>query len=158
QRNLRCCSPFFTTKLWPSLSLSLLQLLGAFASAQIPKPTDAPLPRSPEETVAAFKLPEGFRLEVIASEPLIASPSAVCWDERGRMFGSELHGYNLEGQLEIEELNKTGQLDTQVRRVQAAEKFKRAAQSGTFGVVKLLRDTNGDGRMDRADIWAANLP
>src|SRR5262249_20734996 len=96
QRNLRCCSPFFTTKLWPSLSLSLLQLRGAFASAQLPKPTDAPLPRSPEETVAAFKLPEGFRLEVIASEPLIASPSAVCWDERGRMFVSELHGYNLE--------------------------------------------------------------
>ena len=108
------------------------------ALAQIPKPTDAPKPMPPDQTAAAFKLPDGFRMEVVASEPLIASPSAVCWDERGRMFVSELHGYNLAGQLDIEEFNKTGKLDTQVRRVQADEKFKRAAMPGTFGVVKLL--------------------
>jgi len=113
---------------------------------------------TPEQSAAAFKLPDGFRMEVVASEPLIASPSAVCWDERGRMFVSELHGYNLAGQLDIEELNQTGKLDTQVRRVQADEKFKLAAKAGTFGVVKLLRDTNGDGRMDVAEVWATNLP
>src|SRR5688572_20842024 len=112
----------------------------------------------PEQTAASYRLPEGFRLEVVASEPLIASPSAVCWDERGRMFVCELHGYNLEGQLDIEDLNKTGKLDTEVRRVQAEEKFKRAAEAGTYGVVKLLRDTDGDGRMDKADTWATNLP
>ncbi len=128
------------------------------ASAQIPPPADAPKPRPPEESAAAFKLPDGFRMEIIASEPLIASPSGICWDERGRMFVSELHGYNLEGQLDIEELNKTGKLDTQVRRVQADEKFKKAAERGTYGVVKLLRDTNGDGRMDTADVWSTNLP
>src|SRR6185503_304885 len=128
------------------------------ALAQIPKPTDAPSPMTPEQSAAAFKLPKGFRMEVVASEPLIASPSAVCWDEHGRMFVSELHGYNLAGQLDIEELNKTGKLDTQVRRVQADEKFKSAAMAGTFGVVKLLRDTNSDGRMDAAEVWATNLP
>src|SRR5215831_13742610 len=128
------------------------------AFAEIPKPTDAPKPMSPEQSAAAFKLPDGFRMEVVASEPLIASPSAVCWDERGRMFVSELHGYNLAGQLDIEELNKTGKLDTQVRRIQADEKFKLAAKAGTFGVVKRLRDTNGDGRMDVADVFATNLP
>src|SRR5881296_2775881 len=124
----------------------------------IPNPGDAPKPMSPEESARAFQLPEGFRIEVVASEPLIASPSAMCWDERGRMLVSELHGYNLEGQLDIEELNKTGQLDTQVRRVQADEKFKLAAKAGTYGVVKLLHDLNGDGRMDAADVWATNLP
>jgi len=129
-----------------------------FAMAQIPQPADAPKARTPEESAAAFKLPEGFRMEVVASEPLIASPSAVAWDERGRMFVSELHGYNLAGQLDVEELNKTGKLDTQVRRVQADEKFKKAAERGTFGVVKMLRDTNGDGRMDAVDVWAADLP
>src|SRR6188474_158201 len=129
-----------------------------FALAQIPKPSDAPKPLAPEQSAAAFTLPDGFRMEVVAGEPLIASPSAVCWDERGRMFVSELHGYNLAGQLDIEELNKSGQLDTKVRRVQADEKFKRAAEPGTFGVVKLLRDTDGDGRMDAAEVWATNLP
>jgi len=130
----------------------------SLALAQIPQPTDAPKPMTPEQSAAAFKLPDGFRMEVVASEPLLASPSAACWDERGRMFVSELHGYNLAGQLDIEELNKTGKLDTQVRRVQADEKFKVAARSGTFGVVKLLRDTNGDGLLDTATVWATNLP
>src|SRR5712671_2699563 len=92
---------------------SVLLLPLNLALAQIPKPADAPKPMTPEESAAAFKLPDGFRMEVVASEPLIASPSAVCWDERGRMFVCELHGYNLEGQLDIEELNQTGQLDTQ---------------------------------------------
>jgi len=128
------------------------------AGAQVPRPTDAPKPLTPEQTAASYRLPPGFRLEVVASEPLIASPSGVCWDEHGRMFVSELHGYNLEGQLDIEELNKSGQLDTQVRRVQADERFKKTAERGTYGVVKLLRDTDGDGRMDAADIWATNLP
>ncbi len=126
--------------------------------AQIPQPTDAPKPLTPEQSAAAFKLPAGFRMEVVASEPLIASPSAVCWDERGRMFVSELHGYNLAGQLDIEELNKTGNLDTQVRRVQADEKFRKTAERSTYGVVKMLRDTNGDGRMDVAEVWSTNLP
>ena len=40
---------------------------------------------------------------------------------------SKLHGYNLAGQLDSEELNKTGMLDTKVRRVQAGEKFKEEA-------------------------------
>ncbi len=128
------------------------------AAQGIPLPTDAPKPRTPEETARSFRLPDGFRMEVIASEPLIASPSAVCWDEHGTLFVSELHGYNLEGQLDVEELNKTGQLDTQVRRVQADEKYKAAAKPGTYGVIKRLRDTDGDGRMDRADVWAKDMP
>lgn len=139
------------------LSLALI-FLARSAFGQIPPPADAPKPLTPEQTIASYRLPPGFRLEVVASEPLIASPSGICWDDRGRMFVCELHGYNLEGQLDIEELNKTGQLDTEVRRVQAEEKFKRAAETGTYGVVKLLRDTDGDGRMDRAESWATNLP
>ncbi|HUS36720.1 MAG TPA: hypothetical protein VM680_15330, partial [Verrucomicrobiae bacterium] len=133
-------------------------LAARFSFAEIPTPSDAPRPLTPEQTAASYKLPDGFRMEVVASEPLIASPSGVCWDARGRMFVSELHGYNLEGQLDIEELNKTGQLDTKVRRMQADEKFKRAAEAGTHGVVKMLYDTNGDGRMDQAVVWATNLP
>src|ERR1700704_6123717 len=125
--------------------------------AKIPNPTGAPKPMTPEQSAAAFKLPDGFRMEVVASEPLIASPSAVCWDERGRMFVSELHGYNLAGQLDIEELNQTGQIKTQVVRVQADEKYKKAAMAGPFGTVKVLRDSYGDGRMDKAEPWATNL-
>ncbi len=132
--------------------------VSAHLLAEIPRPGDAPTAQTPEQSASAFKLPDGFRMEVVASEPLIASPSGICWDEQGRLFVSELHGYNLEGQLDVEELNKTGKLDSEVRRVQADEKFKQAAMKGTYGVVKLLSDTNGDGRMDKAVVWAADLP
>ena len=143
-------------KLWKSVSVCALFAYNL--SAQIPRPDDAPQPRSPEESAASFKLPPGFQMQVVASEPLIASPSGICWDEQGRMLVSELHGYNLEGHLDIEELNKSGKLDTQVRRVQASEEHKKEAEEGSYGVIKLLSDTDGDGRMDQANIWADDLP
>jgi len=149
-------APALLSHLCPPLIFGFFLVISA--SAQIPAPTDAPKPRTPEESAAAFKLPPGFRMEVVASEPLLASPSGIAWDERGRMFVSELHGYNLAGQLDIEELNKSGKLDTQVRRVQADAKHKLAAEKGTFGVIKLLTDTDGDGRMDKATVFATNLP
>jgi putative membrane-bound dehydrogenase-like protein len=135
-------------------------VLGIFsiAEAAIPEPRDAPQPRTPEETVASYQVPEGFRLELVASDPLIQSPSGVCWDAAGRLYVSELHGYNLEGQLDIEALNKTGELDLEVRRVQADERFKKAALSGTNGVIKRLADSDGDGRMDEAVVFAKDLP
>ncbi|MFN0125416.1 MAG: PVC-type heme-binding CxxCH protein [Verrucomicrobiales bacterium] len=128
------------------------------AAGEIPKPEDAPLPRPPEQSAAAFRLPDGFAMDLVASEPLIASPSGLCWMADGSLFVSELHGYNLAGQLDIEELNKSGRLDTEVRRVQADERFKQAAAARTFGSVKRLRDTNGDGRLDHAETWANDLP
>jgi len=136
----------------------LLGLSGLATKAQIPQPTDAPKPLSPAESLKRVQLPPGYRLELIASEPLIHEPSGICWDERGRLFVSELHGYNLEGQFDIEELNKAGKLDREVRRVQANERAKEAAQVGTYGTVKLLSDTDGDGVMDKATVFADRLP
>ena len=76
--------------------------------AAIPKPKDAPKPLSPEESAKLVSLPKGFELQLLASEPLVRQPSGVCRDARGRLFVCELHGYNMEGQYDIEALNKTG--------------------------------------------------
>ena len=128
------------------------------ALAVIPHPDDAPKPLSPAESARAFALPAGMKIELIASEPLIREPSGVCWDERGRMFVCELHGYNVEGQHDIDELNKSGELDLEVRRIQASEAAKKKAEAETYGTVKLLLDTDGDGVMDKAEVWADRLP
>ena len=121
-------------------------------------PEDGPQPLTPQQAIASFRLPSGFRIELVAAEPLIREPTGVCWDQRGRLYVSELHGYNLEGELEIEALNKTGVVDTVVRRVQAAEPYKQAARSGTYGTIKRLTDTNGDGQMDKVEVLADHLP
>src|ERR1700761_8448959 len=101
--------PIVPRPVYTVLAAGLLVLAASPAHAQIPKPTDAPQPLSPVDSAKTFKLPEGFKLELVAAEPLIHEPSGVCWDARGRLFVCELHGYNVEGQLDIEELNKSGQ-------------------------------------------------
>jgi len=126
--------------------------------AQIEPATDGPKPLSPEEAVHSFKLPPGFQMELVASEPLIEEPSGVCWDEHGNLYVSELHGYNLEGQYDIDALNETGELDRIVRRIQANDEAKERAELETFGRIKQLSDTNGDGRMDHATLFASGLP
>ena len=131
---------------------------GSTLFAQIEPATDGPKPLSPEEAIHSFKLPSGFRMELVASEPLIEEPSGVCWDEHGNLYVSELHGYNLEGQYDIDALNKTGELDRVVRRIQANDEAKERAELETFGRIKQLSDTNGDGRMDHATLFASDLP
>lgn len=141
----------------PQLLLALV-LGHVAATAEIPKPDDAPQPLSPVDSAKCFQLPAGTKVRLLASEPLIREPSGVCWDHRGRCFVTELHGYNVEGQHDLDELNKTGQLDLEVRRIQASEASRKKAEAETYGTVKLLRDTDGDGVMDRAIVWADRLP
>lgn len=130
----------------------------AAVRAEIPRPEDAPQPLSPADSASAMRVPDGMAVRLLAGEPLIREPSGLCWDERGRLFVCELHGYNVEGHHDIEALNRTGRLDLEVRRIQASEEARRKAEAETRGTVKLLRDTDGDGTMDDAIVWAGDLP
>jgi putative membrane-bound dehydrogenase-like protein len=142
----------------PAIVAVLTGVLTGCALAKIPTPDDAPQPLSPQDSKKRFWLPEGFRIDLIASEPLIADPSCVAWDEHGRLFVTEIHGYNLEGHLDVTELNKAGELDTAVRRIHVDAAMKAKAREGQRGSLKLLRDTDGDGRMDEAITWADDIP
>lgn len=127
-------------------------------ASEIKLATDAPRPLTPEKCVAHFQLTPGFRVELVAAEPHLADPVAIAFDARGRIFVCEIHGYNLEGYLDIVELNKTGTLDKAVRRIPAAPEALKEAEKGQYGTVKLLEDTDGDGRVDRSVVWADRLP
>ncbi|MFO0940430.1 MAG: PVC-type heme-binding CxxCH protein [Pirellulales bacterium] len=126
--------------------------------SQIPKPEDAPQPLSPQESLKHFRVPQGFRLELITSEPVIREPSGVCWDEWGRLFVTELHGFNQEGQFDIDELNKSNELDRIPRRVSASDDAKKAAEVETYGTVKLLLDNDKDGYYESSVVWADKIP
>ena len=145
-----------------AIAVAILLAVGSkIATADIESAPDAPQPLSPYESAAAMQLPEGFRIELVASEPLIQDPSCIAFDERGRLFVCELHGYNLEGHLDVVELNKTGVLDTKVQRIRwerIDSKIREEAKQNQYGTVKLLTDTDGDGQMDKVDVWADHLP
>src|SRR5262245_40448515 len=51
-------------------------------------------PKSPAEALQTFRLRPGFRIELVAAEPLIRSPVALDIDENGRMFVVEYPEYN----------------------------------------------------------------
>ena len=62
--------------------------------------TKEDMPRIPFTSVAdaldSFELANGFSLEIVASEPLVSDPVDACFDEHGRMFVAEMHGYPLQ--------------------------------------------------------------
>lgn len=122
---------------------------------------DAPQPMTPQQSAAKMRLPKGFRIELVACEPLVQEPSCIAFDERGRAFVCELHGYNIEGHIDVAELNKTGVLDKKVQRIRwelQGGKIAEQAARLQYGVVKMLTDINGDGVMDKAEVWAKDLP
>src|SRR5688500_20401808 len=77
-----------------------LCVVGAAArggSTQPTQPHGPVAPLSPQAAITSFELEPGLAVQLVAGEPLVASPCAVAWDERGRMFVAENRGYPLGG-------------------------------------------------------------
>lgn len=92
-----------------------------------PPGPDAPL--TPEQQQASFQLAAGLRIDVIASEPLVESPVACAFDEHARLWVAEYRDY---------------------------PNGPPPGQPGECRI-KVLEDTTGDGRFDKATIFADNL-
>jgi putative membrane-bound dehydrogenase-like protein len=94
-----------------------------------PADADRP-PLSPAEALAAFVLEPGYRIDLVAAEPLVRDPVAIAFDERGRLYVVENRGY-------------PDPLD--------------GAAAPPEGVIALLTDTTGDGRYDSRSDFATGL-
>jgi putative membrane-bound dehydrogenase-like protein len=51
---------------------------------------------SPQDALKTFTLADGFTIELIAAEPMIADPVAMDVDEHGNLYVAEMHGYPLD--------------------------------------------------------------
>ena len=51
-------------------------------------------PTEPAEAIATFRIVPGYRLELVAAEPLVSDPIAMAFDERRRLFVVEMRGYS----------------------------------------------------------------
>ncbi len=84
-------------------------------------------PLSPQESLEKMRVPEGFAIEVVAAEPQIVNPVAMCIDAQGRFWVTESFEYP-----------------------------RRAAGPGRDRI-KVLEDTDQDGRVDRVTVFADGL-
>jgi mono/diheme cytochrome c family protein len=86
---------------------------------------------SAEESLAKFKVAPGFKVELVASEPMVKDPVFVDWDDQGRMWVGELRTYmiDLDGSNENERKSR----------------------------VMVLEDTDGDGKMDKSTAFVDDM-
>ena len=50
-------------------------------------------PLSPQDALQTFHLPDGFHIELVASEPLITDPVEIAFDEDGFLYVAEMEDY-----------------------------------------------------------------
>src|SRR5688500_666041 len=86
---------------------------------------------SPAQELATMTLPAGYRLELVASEPLIQDPVVIDWDKEGRLWAVEMPGYMTD--------------------------IRASNEHDPTGRVVTLEDTNRDGRMDKRTVFADGL-
>ena len=99
------------------------------ADVPVPKPRLGSLPLSPQESLKKIHVIEGYEVELVAAEPLVLDPVAFDWDERGRLWVAEMADYP----LGMDGKGKPG------------------------GRVRILEDTDGDGRYDKSTLFADGL-
>jgi putative membrane-bound dehydrogenase-like protein len=105
----------------------------------------------PEDARARMTLPEGFSVQVFASEPMIRQPVAACFDTRGRLWVIEYLQYpNPEG---LKPVSVDQYLRTEYDRVPPPPPL------GPRGAdrIKILEDTDGDGKADKVTIFVEGL-
>lgn len=54
---------------------------------------------SAAQVLSAFRLEPGFKMELVAAEPMVSAPVAMAFDEDGRLFVVEMPGSGLPGEL-----------------------------------------------------------
>jgi putative membrane-bound dehydrogenase-like protein len=97
-------------------------------------PKDVPdvPPVEPDKVLDTFRIKKGFRIELAAHEPMVVDPIQMAFDEDGRLYVVEMRWYQAETRTDL-------MFDERI------------------GRIRLLEDTDGDGRFDKSTIFADKL-
>ncbi|MCB1231557.1 MAG: c-type cytochrome [Verrucomicrobiae bacterium] len=111
--------------------------LGSSLAEETPPlpPPGGQLPLDPEAALASIRVRPGLRVELVAAEPLVMDPVSFDWGPDGRLWVAEMrdypNGFTWNG---------------------AGDPLDEAG-----GKIKVLTDTDGDGRFDKADVFLDGL-
>ena len=82
---------------------------------------------TPQEAIKNMVVPKGFHVQLVAAEPNLVNPVAMCFDEKGRVWVTESFEY------------------------------PRRSPGPGQDRIKVLEDTNHDGSMDKVTVFAEGL-
>ena len=86
---------------------------------------------SPADELKTIQLPDGYKLELVLSEPDVLEPMAISFDGNGRMYLVEMRTY-------MQDIDGTGELEPR-------------------SVISRHESTKGDGKYDKHTIFAKDL-
>lgn len=136
-------------------------------TVQTLKPYDRKGDTTPADSVPAAekgfrraKIPDGFKADLWATEPLLANPVAFSFDGQGRMYIAETHRYRT-SVLDIrhymfmleDDLANRNQ-DDWVKSIKKSFPNDWQELGKESEVVRLVEDTDGDGKADKSGVYA----
>ena len=87
----------------------------------------------PEQARQNMRVPDGFAVDVMAAEPDVTQPVALCFDSRGRLWVAEAHHYPIRGD------------------------FDGVHDPAGKDRILIFEDSNGDGAFDRRTVFIEGL-
>lgn len=141
-------------------------LFGQHSLSEVTPPVTAdlelPQPVLPADTLDVIEVPRGFRMELVAAEPLVRDPIAMEFDENGFAYLIEVPPYNEHGKpgprskstiARLEDKDGDGRFDSRVTFAELRYPTGLFCYDGGLFVgdppdLLYLRDADGDGRAD----------
>lgn len=95
-------------------------------------------PTEPSKAPATFRTVDGFRMVLLASEPLVYDPVVLIYDENGRGYVAEMRDYPYTNRG-------------------TARSWEEQTNQDPVGRIRLLEDDDGDGVFDRSHVFAEQM-
>ncbi|MFN0054893.1 MAG: PVC-type heme-binding CxxCH protein [Planctomycetales bacterium] len=102
---------------------------------------EIPRPQNPAESLASIQVRPGFRVELMAAEPLTYDPVAFAFGADGKLWVAEMGDYPL------------GEDTPRPRAAAERKPSVRAAAVRPVGRIRFLEDTDDDGQFDRSTLF-----
>ncbi|WDE96682.1 HEAT repeat domain-containing protein [Lentisphaera profundi] len=145
---------------WSNKFLLLSSLLIANGlSAASKSPAD--YEKAEAQKMNSFSMPDGFKARLWADRSQITNPMAIAFDSKGRLLVTEIHRWRFgvddirhRPYMLLEDIMIQSSADRLAMYKKHYDKHPESHYTDKQDMIKILEDTNGDGRADSAKVYA----